>query len=417
MANIGTDALLHQIIDHYLKSRDFNGFYLAPNEDDQTIAKAVDLVRNGMVQVVGEVDYPNPYIRPWPSRRTKESQVESLARLRSSAYGICLYPTPTALNSIHVPAGLDGHPFATQMARGRGTLELAYFSVDVLEQYRNDPRYHFQYSDFGVNMGIGDEAYLDETELARDKTSLGHIGFAYDLRNYDSSDVNTPLVRRVAAFFGDLAKLTPEHQQRWNSYQVTDDDLRPHPAWWMTQMGNWADGIGPFEHLFLELSNLNQLWDSAFGSELFARTQRPRDFGWMLRSSQKEWDEFVVQLDKVLSENIQHKALTAAGVSAKNDQQQNLGSLGRLTIFLEKNGITQSVAKDLMRPFHEVRQARQKPAHSLRANITDKTFVHRQVALLEDVNGSLQELTRWLSTHPKNRGWKPRFEVDTYYRF
>nr|WP_328796746.1 hypothetical protein [Marisediminicola senii] len=72
--------------------------------------------------------------------------------------------------------------------------------------------------------------------------------------------------------------------------------------------------------------------------------------------------------------------------------------------------------KDLMRPLREIRQARQKPAHALRTNITDKTYVHRQVALLEDLNDALRELARWLSTHPKNQGWKPNFEPEIYYR-
>jgi len=69
-----------------------------------------------------------------------------------------------------------------------------------------------------------------------------------------------------------------------------------------------------------------------------------------------------------------------------------------------------------MRPLREIRQARQKPAHALRAKVTEKTFVHRQVALLEDLNDALRELARWMSMHPKNRGWKADFELDTYYR-
>jgi hypothetical protein len=374
------------------------------------------LVRDGKLQVmVSEVDYPNPHIRPWPSRRTIESQMESVDGLSDPGYGV-LYPTPLALKSVRVPARLKGQPFGAAMAKGRGTLELAYFSFDVLEPYRNDPRYHFRYWDFGVDMGIGDEAYLDETELERDKVSLSHLGFAYDLSGYDRTEVNTPIVRRVAAFYGDLARLTPEHQQRWQSYQVADDGLEPHPAWWMTQMGHWADGIGPFDHLFIELKNLNELWAGAFGETLFKYVERPQDLGWILRPSQREWDEFIVQLDKVLSDNIRHDGLDAAGAPRNDKNGQNLGTLTRLASFLEAKGIDAAVVKDLMRPLREIRQARQKPAHALRTNITDKTFVHRQVALLEDLNDALRELARWMSTHPRNRGWKPDFEPDTYYR-
>lgn len=374
------------------------------------------LVADGNLQVVSEVDYPNAHIRPWPSRRTIESQIESLDELAGAGYGVVLYPTPLALSGVRVPARLKGHPFGARMAKGRGTLELAYFSFDVLEPHRNDPRYHFRYRDFGVDMGIGDEAYLDLTELDRDKVSLSHIGFAYDLSGYDRTDVDTPIVRCVAVFYGDLAKLTPEHQQRWQSYQVAEDGLEPHPAWWMTQMGHWADGIGPFDHLFLELKNLNTHWTGAFVEALFKQTDRPQDFRWLLRPSQREWDEFIVQFDKLLSDNIRHDGLEVAGAPRKDKNGQNLGTLSRLAAFLKVKGIDAAVVKDLMRPLREIRQARQKPAHALRANITDKFFVHRQVALLEDLNDSIRELARWLSSHPKNRAWKPDFQPDTYYR-
>jgi hypothetical protein len=417
MTELTSDDVMKTVVDRYLGSGDFNGLYLHTDVDAAIVEVAKGLVASGRLQVmVSEVDYLNPHIRPWPSRRTIKSQVESLDELAGAGYGVVLYPTPLALRGVRIPARLKAHPFGAAMAKGRGTLELAYFSFDVLEPYRNDPRYHFQYGDFGVDMGIGDEAYLDETELERDKVSLSHLGFAYDLSGYVRTDVNTPIVRRVTAFYGDLAKLSPEHQQRWQSYQVSDDGLDPHPAWWMMQMGEWADGIGPFEHLFLELENLNALSAGAFGEALFRNSDRPQDFGWLLRPSQREWDEFIVHLDKLLSDNIRHDALDGAGAPRKDKNDQNLGTLSRLAAFLEGKGIDAAIVRDLMRPLREIRQARQKPAHALRTNITDKSFVHRQVALLEDLNDALKELARWLSTHPKNREWKPDFAPDMYYR-
>jgi hypothetical protein len=72
--------------------------------------------------------------------------------------------------------------------------------------------------------------------------------------------------------------------------------------------------------------------------------------------------------------------------------------------------------QELMRPLREIRQARQKPAHALRTNFTDGTFVHRQVALLDELAATLGAMVRWLSTHANNREWKPSFEPETYYR-
>lgn len=54
----------------------------------------------------------------------------------------------------------------------------------------------------------------------------------------------------------------------------------------------------------------------AFGQNMFRTTERPEDLGWLLRSSQREWDEFVVQLDKVLSDNLRPQFFDSAGVAA-----------------------------------------------------------------------------------------------------
>ena len=196
------------------------------------------------------------------------------------------------------------------MAKCRGTLELAYFSFDVLEQYRNDPRFDFQFYDFGALVSIGDDAYLDADEPEHDKTGMGHIGFAYDLSQYDPYDPSSPIIRRVCAFYGDLAKLTSTHQQRWRTYQIEDEgSLSPHPVWWQQQMGHWPDGIGPFERFFFEMETLNTLYEHAHSTPLLRTTERPREFGWLLRPSQREWDSFVQLLDKLLSENLRHEAL------------------------------------------------------------------------------------------------------------
>lgn len=119
------------------------------------------------------------------------------------------------------------------MALGAGHLELAYFSFDVLENYRNDPRYHFTFSDCEVEFGIGDDAYLDDAEPDRDKISSIRAGFAYDRDALTRNEVR----RFVTTFIWDLAGLTPQHQRRWETYELhAADDLSPHPMWWTMMM-------------------------------------------------------------------------------------------------------------------------------------------------------------------------------------
>ncbi|NUU16934.1 hypothetical protein HP550_06680 [Cellulomonas humilata] len=265
------EVLLKAVRSKYLESGDFNGLFIDRRTAEIVRDSAANLVRDGRLQVVSDEDFPNPHIRPWASRRTREQQVGSLEAL-SDGFGVCLYPTELGMKGVRLPRRFVGRPYETALARGRGALELAYFDFGVLEPYRNDPRYSFGFDDFGADMGVSDEVYFDSTEPERDKVSLSHIGFAYDLSAYDRNDPTSPVIRRVAAFYRDLAQLTAEHQQRWKTYQVPDDGLEPHPVWFGMQMGHWPDGSGPFHRMVAEMENINYLWENAFGTALFMST-------------------------------------------------------------------------------------------------------------------------------------------------
>jgi hypothetical protein len=103
-----------------LSSRDFNGL-LMTNADVGRRDEAIAGVRAGLLQVVSEEDFPNPHIRPWPSRRTIDSQIASLERLGSDRYGLCLYPTPAALAE-RVQGMYPEEPYRQAMAGGCGGL-------------------------------------------------------------------------------------------------------------------------------------------------------------------------------------------------------------------------------------------------------------------------------------------------------
>lgn len=317
------DTLLKKIRDQYLGSPDFNGLLVDASVGQPVLAAAARLVRTGLVQVMSQVDYLNIHIRPWASRRTVEAQISSLD-LSDSDERVALYPTRLGMEGVALPEQVMGRPYQEAITRGCGVLETAFFDLGVLEAYRNDPRYHFSFGDFGANMSVSDEAYDDRTEPERDKVSLAHIGFAYDLCKPDPGNLDSPLVRRVAVFYVDLSRLTPEHQQRWRSYQVDDDGLIPHPVWFGTQMGHWPDGSGPFARLRAEMENINCLWENAFGALLFRTTEQPREFGWLLRPSQRDLDEFVHQFDKLLSDNLDSEALNAAGAPTTNARGDKL---------------------------------------------------------------------------------------------
>ncbi|PXA65128.1 hypothetical protein CVS29_10575 [Arthrobacter psychrochitiniphilus] len=143
---------------------------------------------------------------------------------------------------------------------------------------------------------------------------------------------------------------------------------------------------------------------------MFKTTELPEDLGWTLRSDQREWDHFIHLLDKVLSENLRHSAFDAAGVPKEDDTSQHpFGTIRWLQELMTTNHVTEEQAEWAVKPLKAVRSARQKPAHALRKNVTDRTLIRKQKDLLRDVNEVLINIRQWLSSHPNNRDWTERW--------
>lgn len=171
-------------------------------------------------------------------------------------------------------------------------------------------------------------------------------------------------------------------------------------------MGHWPDGIGPFQQLINELEMLDELTTRAHGVAIIATAERPREFGWVLRPSQHEYDAFIQILDKLLSENLQHKAFDKMGVPKQDDQGKSIGTLGRLDRFLERCKVAPDERDEVLKPLRAVRSARQRPAHMLRKNVTDRTYINNQVDLMTDVVESVRQLRRFWEGHPANKAWE-----------
>jgi hypothetical protein len=139
--------------------------------------------------------------------------------------------------------------------------------------------------------------------------------------------------------------------------------------------------------------------------------------GWILRPSQEEFERFVHDLDKLMSENFRHEAFDVHHVPRKDNRDQNIGTLNRLDRYLEQHRVPQDVRAELMAPLKEVRKARQRPAHAFGQNITDQSFIHRQAELIERVTDSIEQLRGFFQTHPANKTWQePDYASERAYR-
>ena len=135
-------------------------------------------------------------------------------------------------------------------------------------------------------------------------------------------------------------------------------------------------------------------------------TDRPREWGWVIRPSTGAWQEFIHTTDKLLSENIRHGALDAAGAPKRDAADQTLGTLARLERLLVEAARVDPEAREVMSPLRFVRNERQTPAHHLAVPTTDAQTAARQRDLLSQLGDSLESVRVLLSRHPKASGWR-----------
>ncbi len=405
---------LDDVVRFYLESRDFNGLPLGPLPDGWNADRLRALVTDGLVQAVTDKDYPNMHIRPWSSKRSPVDQAADVDAAISGAGACCLYPTPAAMQDRDL-SRFAGRPYAEAIARGTGVLDLAFFEMAAVEPYRNDPRYRFELEDFGFSFGIGDDAYLDDAEPEHDKIHRVRAGFGFPKDALSTASMDAP--RYACALHADLWVLTPRHQQRLATWQVDSTGLIAHPIWWGMQMGHWPEHIGPFDKVLAEMRAINELWTICFGADLFRSTDRPRDWGWVLRPSSNEWDGFVLTTDKLLSDNLSKAALDAAGAPSVGSDGKPIGIVNRLEQLLLANSAAEPAnVRAVLQPLRDVRKQRQRPAHAATDPLTDRSVFRRQRVLLTELADSLGAVRYFLNSHPKAKtaGWKAKAHVDNW---
>lgn len=402
------EPLLIRIIDHYLNSGDYNGLVVAASSEEHRNAKS--LIDDGLVQLVTGTDYLNVHIRPWV-KDDRERQSREFDQVVRGEMGGCLYPSAAGMTTRSPVPTFPEKPYLERLARAEaGTLDLAFFEMAAIEGYLNDPAFEFRLGDDGFR--FSDAPVLTDDLDYDDLTLLKEAGYAYDHRIDPKGD--EPIRRYWTALTCDLAGLPPQHQQRIKTYELTNPDpgIEPHPIWWGRMMGHWPESIGPFAKVLLEMQSINEVWNLAFSADLFASTDRPPTWGWVLRSTTRDWEGFILTTCKLLVDGLSAKGLDAAGAPKRNANGDLVGTLNRLGLWLEaKTGASTTAAsvKRLLAPLHLVREERQKPAHKVGGNISDALVLNRQRDLLMELTETLIQIREFVSTHPAVRAaaWDP----------
>jgi hypothetical protein len=401
---MGCDVLLSEITDFYLKSRDYNGIPISslvrPHGEMKVRSCLSQLISDGLVSVVFGDYHPNPHIKALPP----EPEAEQREKLDTPRFQrACAYPTAKHLTTVVDPAAFSDRPFNLSLALGEPQLTYKSFDLSILEIYRNDPRYHYSYDDIHGWISVTSEFFETDRMKDSDQVLLESFGFCFD------KDNNV----YVAAFLRYLSGLSPEHQLIWASKKVSNETYL-HPDYHRTSIiGDWPERLSLYQAVLAEMKAINDICAAigrkSFFKNDFAEGRRPREFGYLLRPTLKEYNEFIHLLDKMLSENI-NRGFFGHDVSFEREEERGdgkivvrqKGTIQILTDWLRSCFKTNdwSEIEEMLQTLRDVRKLRQKPAHSIKENEFDQQYIREQREVMKQVYRAVMILRVALALHP-----------------
>ncbi len=396
-----TNQFIEEIKDYYLQSNDFNGFPVGDIKKKYKIE--IDDLRKILLPLIdGEkvslVFSNNPHIKQF-SDLDINKQIQALKG--DEVENACIYPAKKYLSQIVDGKIYENCPYTKELAFGAAQLEFRAFDLTILESYINDPRYIYQGNSIGGSIGISDKYYLDEiTQLPeQDKVCLQTFGFCHDKTGK----------RAVAVLLRYLKNLTPKHQIIWKSKEL-NSSWKLHPDYACHVNGVWEmGGISIFDAILEELKLINKMCEAMNKPPLFKKDfnqERPNEFSFLIRSTTKEFNNFIHTLDKMISENINHDFfkddIKNGDIEKKYEDGKPKGSIALLESWLKKfyNINNPDLHRDLLSPFAEIRNKRTTPAHSIVQNEFNPNLIEEQKNLLTQTYNVMNMLREIFNRHP-----------------
>lgn len=409
---MNSDELVEKVFQKYVGSGDFNGLGLVGLKDTPTNREVLrHLVERRRVDIVRGDAHPNPHIKAFAEDKVDDQ----LRKLNEHGVGHgCLYPTRTLLRERSAGDAFADRPFSKELAEGAGQLEYRAFDLRMLEFYRNDPRFEYRVDDVMGNIYRRAEHREDSPATVSDGIELARFGFAYD----------DNMTRAVALFLRDLHNFESE-QQRYMSGFLLPGIYRLHPGFYQSAiLGEWPERISIYDGFLEEKKHINAMCGMMGRPPLFKTTpndERPHAFSILLRPTKKEYRDFVLQLNSLLTDDINvaffEDDIPTTERLTREDGTSITSRIGTITLlqrWLEKY-FHPSDPDELSATFkslRELRDLRAKPAHMVEDNAFDQQFLHQQRELIQDAFGVVRTLRMILENHPAVTG----YEVPQYLR-
>jgi hypothetical protein len=349
--------------------------------------------------------HPNPHIKAFPRIPSIANQLRELAK--NDLQHACVYPTPKVLRKAVSAEACRDRPFTRRLMLGEAQLAFHAFDLSVLEFYRNDPRYHYESNDISGWISISD-AYARSPEMNDcDRVVLQTFGIGYD----------KSLNRAVVVFTRYLHDLSPEHQQIWNAKRI-DAAFMLHPDYYRNCiLGQWGTKLSIFDAFTEEIQHINAMVGLIGKKPMFRNEfkDRPRGFSFLVRQTTKEFNDFALLLDQMMSDNLSREffrdGLELESESIRADGKVVVTQKGTIQLleqwFRKHFRFTNTGPFDeMIATFREVRKLRQNPAHKAEDSKFDQQVFKEQRQLVIRAYDAVRTLRLLLANHPAARNYE-----------
>lgn len=429
------------VYDFFVNSSDFNGIPLRNISQKLNIEYevSIDLIKELVIEdIVSIQSSTNPHIigfQHYPidsqlrileeAKKTKEV-THSFGDFKISSedteFPICLYPSKIFLSKNRPLAEFGNACYTQQLALGEPHLKPIFFEIEVLDRYSNDPRFDFKFEDYSGRISCK----YDENEkpIVRDEDDifLKTFGLGFDENGN----------RLAVVYLRYLKDLTAEHQVYWKSREKSGNCKMLEEYHQNTIQGNWSSSYSIFSGFIGEQKCINDLTELIFSKPLFRKTfeeeNRPKEFTFFFTPTLKNYSDFILLLDKMISENI-NKDFFEGKVELFEYKELGNGlvekqSKGTLQIFEEWLSSVFNVEGDgtineLFKPLKKIRRERQNPAHRISENQYDLQFIDKQKQIISDAYSVFRNLRNIFHQHPKAKSveipnWLETGKIKTF---
>ena len=429
------------IYSFFIKSSDFNGIPLRNISKilNITYEDSIDLIKELVSKDIASIQSStNPHIIGLKhysiksqiyllekAKKNKEityNTTEITITTEDTEYPICVYPSENYLNINRDLAEFNSALYTEQLALGKPHLKPIFFEIEVLDRYFNDPRFEFKFEDYSGQISCKYDE--DENPLVReeDKIFLKTFGLGFDENGN----------RLAVVYLRYLKDLTSEHQVFWKSKESFGKCKMLEEYYQNTIEGNYTSSYSIFSGFLGEQKCINDLTELIYSKPLFRKTfekeSRPKEFTFFFTPTLKNYNDFILLLDKMISEII-NKDFFEGKVEFYEFTDLGNGLVERkmkgtlkifeewLTSVFEVEG--NEAISELFKPLKKIRRERQNPAHRINENQFDKALIKRQKEVINDAYSVFRKLRNIFHQHPKARNfeipnWLENGEIKTF---